>query len=420
MQHTGPIGVSGRRTKMIKDPVHGDIEVDDPIRLLLDGPQVQRLRMIRQLGFSYLVYPGANHTRFEHALGTMHLVTHLCRRLALAPDEALLLRAAAILHDIGHGPFSHAIEPVMETSCGHGHDRVMPLFEEGRSADTLATIGVDPPEVAAVISGRHRLAAAIHGELDVDRMDYLNRDAHYTGVPYGAVDAHRIIRSSILSTNGLILEESGVQAAESLLVARTLMRPAVYYHHVSRIAERMFINAATAHCEDDGDAASLVRMDDPACIVAFRGSKSPITRDIISRLLMRDLYKRAVYVGLSSVNRARIPQPGLPNSLLLAEEIADRAGVAPHEVCVDIPGFPGDMMMGVLVKNRHDIVPLEEVSPLIRAMNEIRRSQWRLGVYCPKENREAVTLAATEVLKIRPATKQDKLPIETEEGGEVR
>ncbi len=405
---------------MIKDPVHGDIEVDDPIRLLLDTPALQRLRMVRQLGFSFLVYPGANHTRFEHALGTMHLATRLCHHLSLDPDDSLLLRASALLHDIGHGPFSHAIEPLMESVCGHGHDTVRALLEEPSAASALAATGLDPGEVARVIGGDHPLAGAIHGELDVDRMDYLHRDAHYTGVPYGAVDSHRIIRSTVLTSSGLLLDDSGVQAAESLLVARTLMRPAVYFHHVSRIAERMFLIAAYEHCASGGDPDHLVTMDDSQCIQAFRESESGIAQEMIHRLLTRNLYKRAVYVGVGSINRARIPQPDLRASFTLAEEIASRAGVAPHEVCVDIPGFPTDMVMGVLVQNRHDVVSLDEISPLIRGLNEIRRSQWRLGVYCPAEHREAVSLAAAEVLSIRPATKQDKLPIETEEErGEV-
>ncbi len=408
------------RSKMIKDPVHGDIEVDDPIRLLLDTPALQRLRMIRQLGFSFLVYPGANHTRFEHALGTMHLATRLCNHLSLDQDDSLLLRASALLHDIGHGPFSHAIEPLMESICGHGHDAVNDLLEEPSAASALAETGLDPGEVAAVIGGNHRLSGAIHGELDVDRMDYLHRDAHYTGVPYGAVDSHRIIRSTVLTPSGLILDDSGVQAAESLLVARTLMRPAVYFHHVSRIAERMFLIAAHEHCVRGGDPDRLVAMDDSECIQAFRESESGIAQEMIHRLLTRNLYKRAVYVGVGSINRARIPQPDLSASFTLAEEIASRAGVASYEVCVDIPGFPTEMVMGVLVQNRHDVVSLDEISPLIRGMNEIRRSQWRLGIYCPQEHREAVALAAAEVLSIRPATKQDKLPIETEdERGEV-
>ncbi|MCP1716067.1 HD superfamily phosphohydrolase [Methanocalculus alkaliphilus] len=408
----------GARTfpgRMIKDPVHGDIEVDAGMERLLDTPPLQRLRMIRQLGFSFLVYPGANHTRFEHALGTMHLATHLCRHLSLEAGETDLLRAAALLHDIGHGPFSHASEPVMEVFCGHGHDRVRDLLDDPATASALAGMNLDPDEVAAVIAGKHRLAGVIHGELDVDRMDYLHRDAHYTGVPYGAVDANRIIRSTLLSEEGLVLDESGVQAAESLLVARTLMRPAVYYHHVSRIAERMFLIGAMAHCEEGGDQKELVRMDDPACIMALRESESGMARSIIHRLLTRDLYKRAVYVGVGSLNRARIPQPDLRDSFRLAGEIADAAGVDPGSVAVDIPPFPHDLMIGVSVKNRHDIVSLDEISPLIRGMNEIRRSQWRLGIYAPAEHRDRVAAAAAEVLNLRPVTKQDKLLIDTDE-----
>ncbi|MCP1662886.1 MULTISPECIES: HD domain-containing protein [Methanocalculus] len=399
---------------MIKDPVHGDIEVNQEIRSLLDIPAIQRLRMIRQLGFSFLVYPGANHTRFEHALGTMHLAGQLCTRLCLHDDESRLLRAAALLHDIGHGPFSHAIEPLIRAFFGHGHDRVDHLLEDAETSRALTRLGADPGEVAGVIDGTHPLAGVIHGELDVDRMDYLRRDAHYTGVPYGSVDSSRIIRSIFLSEKGPVLDESGVQAAESLLVARTLMRPSVYYHHVSRIAERMFLVAALDHCDHGGDPQSLILMDDPACVTAFRESDSFVTRSIIKSLLTRKLYKRAVYVGVGSINRLRIPQPDLRESMRLAEEIAECAGVLPHEVCVDIPEFPEDMVMEVYVQNRHDVISIEEISPLIRGMNEIRRSQWRLGIYCPHGLEDAVARAAAGVLNVRPPTKQDKLPIETE------
>ncbi len=137
MRNTGLPGTDGRRSKMIKDPVHGDIEVDKGIRSLLDTPPVQRLRMIRQLGFSFLVYPGANHSRFEHALGTMHLATHLCRRLSLSKDETLLLRAAALLHDIGHGPFrmrssrysrhTAAVAMILYLICWRTNRPILPL-----------------------------------------------------------------------------------------------------------------------------------------------------------------------------------------------------------------------------------------------------------------------------------------------------
>jgi HD superfamily phosphohydrolase len=175
--------------KIIKDPVHGYVEVEDYALALLE-----RLRYVRQLGFSYLVYPGANHTRFEHSLGTMFLADVACRRFDLADDERTLVTAAALLHDIGHGPYSHASEPLMESLLGRTHDDIGPLVE-AQAGSLLRDAGVDPAELCTVVRGRHPLSGIIHGDLDVDRMDYLLRDAYYTGAPYGTVDAQRLIRT---------------------------------------------------------------------------------------------------------------------------------------------------------------------------------------------------------------------------------
>ncbi|MFA5614155.1 MAG: HD domain-containing protein, partial [Methanoculleus sp.] len=216
--------------KIIKDPVHGYVEADELTLRLLDSGEVQRLRHITQLGFANLVYPGANHTRFEHSLGTMHLAGIMCGNLGLDAGETRLVTTAALLHDIGHGPFSHVTEPVMKEFAGRYHHQIEGIVGEGSIAGVLEDEGLDPAEVCAIISGDHRLAGIIHGSLDVDRMDYLMRDAHYTGVPYGTVDAHRLIRCSILAGSGIALNEGGINAAESLLIARTLMRPAVYFH----------------------------------------------------------------------------------------------------------------------------------------------------------------------------------------------
>jgi len=185
--------------KIIKDPVHGYVEVDDPLLPLLDSPVMQRLRAVRQLGFSYLVYPGANHTRFEHSLGTMHLAGLMARQLRLPADEALLVKTAGLLHDIGHGPFSHAIEPFMEEYTGRGHHQIREVLVGTGTWDLISEAGIDPGAVCALIEGDHPLGGIIHGDLDVDRMDYLLRDAHYTGVPYGTVDAHRLIHSVMLA-----------------------------------------------------------------------------------------------------------------------------------------------------------------------------------------------------------------------------
>jgi putative nucleotidyltransferase with HDIG domain len=313
--------------KIIKDPVHGYVEADATALRLLDSEVVQRLRHVSQLGFANLVYPGANHTRFEHSLGTMHLAALMCRELGLDDGETKLVTTAALLHDIGHGPFSHVTEPVMEEFTGRSHHQIDRLVGEGTIAAVLEAEGIDPAEVCAAVSGEHRLASIIHGSLDVDRMDYLMRDAHYTGVPYGTVDAHRLIRSTILTDSGVALHEGGINAAESLLIARTLMRPAVYFHHVSRIATSMFVHALREEVLNvpGADAEEFARMDDAACMERLKHSPHPITRDLARRVYYRDLYKRALYVGEDRVNAAAFRQePGAAREREIARHRRDR------------------------------------------------------------------------------------------------
>ncbi len=396
--------------KIIKDPVHGYVEIEDFALDLLDSPPLQRMRYIRQLGFSYLVYPGANHTRFEHSLGTMHLAGSACRRFRLSDDERTLVAAAALLHDIGHGPFSHASEPLLEEYLHRTHDEISGIVHD-QAGHILRRHGIDPDEVCAVVKGCHPLAGIIHGDLDVDRMDYLLRDAYYTGAPYGTVDAQRLIRNMIRTDEGFVLDENGINAAESLLIARTLMRPTVYYHHVSRIGESMFHLAALEHLrQNSGTASQLLQMDDAGCIQALKNSESDTARELVSRIYERRLYKRALYVGADQVNATAFPSGiTLEKSRTLAAEIAHRAGVGQYTVLVDIPPFPTDMSMGVRVKNRHAVVSFEEISPRMHTLNETRREQWRLGVYTLPDQREAVSDAAAELLHVKKPTRQDTL-----------
>lgn len=397
--------------KIIKDPVHGYVEVEDFALSLLDSPALQRLRYVRQLGFSYLVYPGANHTRFEHSLGTMFLADVACRRFQLPDDERTLVTAAALLHDIGHGPFSHASEPLMELFLSRTHDDIGTIVEE-QAGNTLRASGIDPAELCAVVQGKHPLSGIIHGDLDVDRMDYLLRDAYYTGAPYGTVDAQRLIRHLIRTPEGTVLDENGVNAAESLLIARTLMRPSVYYHHVSRIGESMFQLAVLEHLNGKGreDAHRLLHMDDAACLHTLLTSDNPVSRDLASRLYGRRLYKRALSAGSDQMNIAAF-QEGIPFEKVreYAARIAERAGIHPHEVLVDIPSIPSELSLGVRVKNRHAVVAFEEISPRIRTLNATRRDQWRLGVYTLPEFREHVIEAGCDVLHIKKPTRQDTL-----------
>jgi HD superfamily phosphohydrolase len=398
--------------KFIKDPVHGYVEVEEALLPVLDSPPVQRLRHVKQLGFSCLVYPGANHTRFEHSLGTMHLATLLARHLALDPAEVTLIAAAGLLHDTGHGPFSHTSEAFLAEFAGHDHHRVEHLLAGPVLAPALDGADLDPAEVAALIRGEHPLADLIHGDLDADRMDYLQRDAHYTGAPYGTVDAERLIQSSLLHEGGLGIDESGIAAAESLLIARTLMRSAVYFHHTSRIATSMLNLALCEHAADGGagDLRSLALLDDGGLCQALAASESPVARSLLAGLMERRLYKRALYVGRDQVGASYLTdRPSLGRMRALAREIAGDAGREEWEVIVDIAPFPADMAMGVQVRNRTATLDLSLVSPLVNTLNETRRSQWRLGVYAPREHVAAVEKAATGVLHVKRATRQDTL-----------
>jgi len=400
--------------KSIKDPVHGYVEVDPTAITLLDSPPLQRLRHIRQLGFSYLVYPGANHTRFEHSLGTMHLAGVMCRQLEVPEEERRLVCTAALLHDTGHGPFSHSIEPVMEVLTGRSHHEISHLLSSSPLMPILDEEGIPVTGLASLLSGDHPLSGIIHGELDVDRMDYLLRDAHYTGAPYGTVDAERLVRSTLVSEEGIVIHEGGINAAESLLIARTLMRPAVYFHHVSRIAETMFNEAVMLHLGGAArhDTEAMMSMDDATCMHTLRTSPSPEAREIAERIYYRRLYKRALYVGRDQVNLRDIADlRGVISQRKLAAEVAEEAGIDPSRVLVDIPELPGGMSLHVQVKGRHRVVELAEVSPLVNTLNDNRLEQWRLGVYTLPGLTGEVAEAASRVFHVRPLTLQNKLVV---------
>ncbi len=392
--------------------MHGYIQVEPELLTLLDSPEIQRLRYIRQLGFSFLVYPGAHHTRFEHSLGAMHLASLMSGQIGLCREDHLLVTTSALLHDIGHGPYSHAIEGVASEALGRSHTDVRDLITKGRLGDEIERIDLDPLEVCLMIEGNHPLASIIHGDLDVDRMDYLLRDAHYTGVPYGTVDAGRLIRATRLSEGEIVLHESGVQAAESLLIARTLMRPAVYYHHVSRIAEKIFSTAIYEQSRPDPAELmeQMIRMDDAACMQTLLNSDHQDVRHLAEDLYFRRLFKRSLYLGKEEVSASlRVSEDSNTREREIAVRIAEQAGVMPREVLVDIPAFPRDMFMHVQVQDRDSLLPLEEVSPLVTTLNETRRTQWRVGVYAPEYAVHEVRMAARELLRIRPPTRQDRL-----------
>ena len=383
----------------IKDSVHDHIELDGVAESLLDTPPVQRLRHVKQLGTVTLVYPSANHTRFEHSLGVYYLADQALSYLGIEGQQAERVRAAALLHDVGHSPFSHNIEDLVHRETGLYHDDVAALLGNGEVARVLSEHGLNPDGVAGLVSGAGQLGQLVSGELDVDRMDYLVRDAHHTGVPYGTIDHQRLVRELRFVDGELVLDEGNVQTAESLLLARALMNPTVYQHHVARIAKSMLRRATERLLDETRTSADeLRRWDDNDLIVALRDYDG--TLDYARRLSRRHLYKRAVWAEMGAV----------PDSLIehdheqvrtLEREVADSANVDPDQVILDVPDEPSMTESTSRVVVNGNVRPLDEQSTLVGALRAAQHDQWRLGVYAPQDVADRVGDAAIRVLGLR-------------------
>ena len=392
--------------KAIKDSVHGHVRIGGVAAELVDTPAFQRLRHIKQLSTVRLVYPSANHTRFEHSLGVYHLAGRAVEGLDIDDDTAAHVRAAAMLHDAGHGPYGHQTEGIIRRATGRDHDDVEWLLTDAdrEACQVLERNGIDPERVAALIGGEGALGPLVSGELDVDRMDYLVRDAHHTGVPYGTVDTGRLVNELRLiggdgtgSAADLVLDEGNVATAESLLVARSLMNAVVYRHHVSRVAGAMLERACERYLDRTGaDAEAFRRMADHDLLVALR-ERVPALGERIER---RDLYKRAVWAGIDEVPAGTV-DAGRAEERAAECEIADAAGIDRDAVLVDIPSRPGLKESGSAVVV--DGVPqrLEDASELVTGLRAAERRRWTLGVYCPAERVDAVGAAAQEILGLR-------------------
>jgi hypothetical protein len=379
--------------KNIQDPVHGVIKLEDWMIRIIDTPQFQRLRRIKQLGFADLVYPGANHTRFEHSIGVMHITKKISERLEF--DEEVV--AAALLHDIGHAPFSHSSERVVKKYAGFSHERVDKVIR-GELKDVLDDLGFRISKISDYISGRR--SSIVNGDIDADRMDYLVRDSHYTGVAYGVFDISRLI-DKIKFDGELVIEYGGLKAAESLLISRFLMYPTVYYHHVCRIARKMYEKAMEDIIASGFKVENLLRMDDCEAMQLLR--ETEFGREIWSMLRDRKLFKRAIYVGRNSVNMREVLRI---NERRAEREIADMARVDEKYVIVDIQPVEEIKEVNAKVEVDGKISRLDEVSRIVSVLKDANLENWRLGVYTKREFVKEVSRAAAEFFGI------ERLPVQ--------
>lgn len=327
---------------------------------LVDTPAFQRLRRVRQLGFTDLVFPGAHHTRFEHCLGVLHLATLVADRLrdlpgvpSITEQDRRTFRAAALLHDIGHYPFSHAVEE-LEMAQVRDHEG---LAVEQVLSPPVATIlsevwDVDPVQVAWMITGGEGgddcspglrlLRPALDSGLDVDKLDYLVRDAKGANVPYGMVDVQRLIGALEVGDGArLAIGLKGVAALQALVFAKYLMFATVYWHHACRAAVVMLLRALQeALGEGALEPSELERADDASLVALLRSAEMPAaTRHLGQRLLDRQLYKRALELGVGDPGFALLQDLWSKPSRRLAVEDrwAEALSAAPGSVLIDVP-----------------------------------------------------------------------------------
>ncbi len=335
----------------IRDPLWQTIRLDETARRLVDTPVMQRLRYVRQLGHAHLVYPGANHSRFEHALGAHELAR---RTLALLADggalagvdaeEPALIRAAALLHDVGHYPYSHAVE---EIGVPNHEDVAAPRITEGPVAKILrADLGPDAPDrVLALIGGTSAspLAGLISGSTDLDKLEYLRRDALMCGVPYGEIDVDRlmhalvVVQDPVRGRQAIGLRHKGLSALESLLFAKYQMYRNVYWHHAVRSATAMYKRVVEDALADGHlSAQALTSFTDERLMHTL---DAPGASPLVAALRERRLFKRMVEAPAADLDTDALEWIATDRSRVRRAEarLAEASGLQAHEVLLDFP-----------------------------------------------------------------------------------
>ncbi len=365
-------------TRTINDAIHGVIELGGVRADLVATPEFNRLCHIKQLGLAHLVFPGAHHTRFEHSLGASHVAGQIADSIGLDAEEKELVQVAGMLHDVGHGPYSHTLEHILHERGGLDHMEVTEgiimgeidfltdasdsIFEDRvRIPEVLESHGIDPKEVADLIRGPDAggtersllewvegkeafvapdttLGNIVHGSVDCDQIDYLLRDSHFTGVRHGVIDHHRLIGSLVRESDDLVIKEGGVAALEGMLVARGLMYSAVYFHRVTRVTEIM-LSRSVEHTNTP--ALEMQPMVD-AEIWEMLNQGDPVAKEMRTRLKYRRLFKTANALRrdeLSPDQISRLIEIASDRNLRLEAEarIAQRVGLNDYEVAIDVP-----------------------------------------------------------------------------------
>jgi HD superfamily phosphohydrolase len=394
--------------KIIRDPIHQNIILTDLDIRIIDTQPFQRLRKVKQTGMVHLVYPGAQHTRFEHSIGTRYVAEQILLTLKMHgfdinKDDEKSLYAAALLHDIGHTALSHSVSDAL---LGHeSHENIArQIIKNTEINDILINEGLSPDKISDMITGKYGpLSHIIKGEIDADRLDYLRRDAYYCGVAYGVVDT-RIFTEYRIFNNVLAISRKGLRPAESVLFARYLMYNIVYNHKTVRIASTMLSRAIEYALKNNviklEDLWTLGDEELMMILVKNDGEHKRLAQLVYNR----KLFKRAYYQEWDETNKDTIKMllhartnPVLRNKI--EEEIAETAKVNPQDVLMDIPELPilEEAEVKILVNN--NIMDIKSLSPLSEALSMAYKRAWSFAVYTTQENKESVTEAAKKMFR---------------------
>lgn len=366
-----------RREKLIKDPIHGYLRISSEELELIDSFPLQRLRRIKQLPGSEYVYPGAVNTRFEHSLGVMHLAGVMGESLRGEGETVELIRLAGLLHDLGHGPFSHSFETILMENFGISHEEMTSVvIRRTEISDLLGKMGFDSSEIVDLIRGVHReksLSKVVNSSIDSDKMDYIVRDSYHTGAGY-SVDVHRIAFNAVEINGDLAINIRALEAIESLFMARLLSYRTIYYHKTSRgvqlMLERGMRNILDRLDLSDikNEPSPFLELDDYRVWELLRSDER--SKWIAERIMRRDLLKVAWERYGVSLSKERVYE--------VKARIAELSGIEESDIVIDAPVIEfasGDLPR---VLKEGGLLELSEASPVLKRLLGVNPSFVRI------------------------------------------
>lgn len=379
--------------KSIRDPLYGFIGLSEQETQLIDTPLFRRLHFIKQLSHAFVVYPSAIHTRFEHSLGCMHIAGKICDALNIGGEDKENVRIAALLHDIGHGPFSHLFEDVIRrcnTDLNNPHEIISELMIK-QNPDVGEILGDKKQKIVDLLHAERRTLTSdiVSSSLDADKLDYMLRDSYHIGVYYGRFDLERILHTLRRNPTGteLCVDVGGKDAVESYRLGRHLLHVQVYHHHARLIADLMFLQALDLAL-DNGiikkadlqigrgrDSSRFLefysKLDDNSVYdLVIQDPNAGLAGEILQNIRHRRLLKRACDFTSHDLNKnadvaerlVKMPQNELDQ---MSGRIAERLGLQPHEIIFHRSNISIQMYNKnpIMVFSKGDVIDLSDYSP---------------------------------------------------------